>query len=207
MSEISKEKVENLKEIILKRAEEQREEILKNAAEEAEKQLAAEKEKLEQDKNFILDNARRRAEENRRREAMAAERRRSMELLRVQNKMISSALARLREGFAKLAARPDYADILSGMCIEAAEALGAGSAPLKLRLTASEGKHAQAVISAVKAVYPDARIAFDPAPVQYGCLLQTESGDKQVHIDRDTMTAEAAEELTERILVSDEVCK
>ena len=90
-------------------------------------------------------------------------------------------MGRLQDKLVRLRDREDYADILAGMCIEAAEMLGVKT-PLKLRLASM-----------------DAALA-DPAPILGGCWVITADGHKQVDMDWQSVTQEHADTLAERLL-------
>ena len=175
MNEVSAEKVNNLRDIILNRAGDERKSNLARGHKDAEAWLARENEKLQHEVDLVLQDARKRAEDIRRRQILSAERDKSTETLRLQNRILSEAMGRLQDKLVRLRDREDYADILAGMCIEAAEMLGVKT-PLKLRLAA------------------------DPAPILGGCWVITADGHKQVDMDWQSVTQEHADTLAERLL-------
>ena len=124
MNEVSAEKVNNLRDIILNRAGDERKSNLARGHKDAEAWLARENEKLQHEVDLVLQDARKRAEDIRRRQILSAERDKSTETLRLQNRILSEAMGRLQDKLVRLRDREDYADILAGMCIEAAEMLG-----------------------------------------------------------------------------------
>ncbi len=201
MNEVSTEKVSNLRDIILKRAGDERKNNLAHGHRDAEVWLARENEKLQREAGLILQDARKRAEDIRRRQLLSAERDKSTETLRLQNRILSEAMARLQDKLVKLRERDDYADILAGMCIEAAEMLGVKT-PLKLRLASIDMPFAPAVIEKTRAFNEEIVLSADqdPAPILGGCLVVTADGHKQVDMDWQSVTQEHADALAERLL-------
>ena len=181
MNEVSAEKVNNLRDIILNRAGDERKSNLARGHKDAEAWLARENEKLQHEVDLVLQDARKRAEDIRRRQILSAERDKSTETLRLQNR--------------------DYADILAGMCIEAAEMLGVKT-PLKLRLASMDAALAPEVIAKTQAFNGDIVMTADadPAPILGGCWVITADGHKQVDMDWQSVTQEHADTLAERLL-------
>jgi len=201
MKEVPSEKISMLRDIILEKADEQRRTLITNAHREAEEWLAKEMEKLQRETNLILQDAKKRAEDIRRRQILAAEREKSTETLRLQNRLLSEALSRLQDKLVHLRDRDDYADILTGMCMEAIASLK-GCTSFKLRLSAVDAHLAEQVISKVKELVPDIEITFDnePAPILGGCWIASADNRRQVNLDWQTLTQEMADTLAERLL-------
>ena len=166
MNEVSAEKVNNLRDIILNRAGDERKSNLARGHKDAEAWLARENEKLQHEVDLVLQDARKRAEDIRRRQILSAERDKSTETLRLQNRILSEAMGRLQDKLVRLRDREDYADILAGMCIEAAEMLGVKT-PLKLRLASMDAALAPEVIAKTQAFNGDIVMTADadPAPI------------------------------------------
>ena len=93
MNEVSAEKVNNLRDIILNRAGDERKSNLARGHKDAEAWLARENEKLQHEVDLVLQDARKRAEDIRRRQILSAERDKSTETLRLQNRILSEAMA------------------------------------------------------------------------------------------------------------------
>ncbi len=201
MNEISADKVSNLKEMILKRAGDERENTLARGRKEAETWLALENEKLQHEVDSVLEEARKRAEETHRRLILSSEREKSTEILRMQNRILSEAMGRLQDKLVRLREREDYADILAGMCVEAAGMIGAGT-PVILRLASTDLHMAPEVIAKVKAFGGDIDLSADgePAPILGGCRIISADGRKQVDMDWQSVTQEYADTLAERLL-------
>lgn len=201
MNEVSAEKVNNLRDIILNRAGDERKSNLARGHKDAEAWLARENEKLQHEVDLVLQDARKRAEDIRRRQILSAERDKSTETLRLQNRILSEAMGRLQDKLVRLRDREDYADILAGMCIEAAEMLGVKT-PLKLRLASMDAPLALKVIEKTQAFNGDIVMTADadPAPILGGCWVITADGHKQVDMDWQSVTQEHADTLAERLL-------
>ena len=201
MNEVSTEKVNNLRDIILNRAGDERKSNLVRGRKDADAWLDRENEKLQHEVDLVLQDARKRAEDIRRRQILSSERDKSTETLRLQNRILSDAMGRLQDKLVRLRERDDYADILAGMCIEAAEMLGFKT-PLKLRLASRDMPLAPKVIEKVREFNSDIVISADPdpAPILGGCLVVTADGHKQVDMDWQSVTQEHADTLAERLL-------
>lgn len=201
MREVSSEKISALRDIILDKADENKRGIVSEARKEAEDWLSSETEKLEREKNIIVRDGRKRAEEIRRRQIMAAERDKSADMLRLHNRILTEALGRLQDGLVHLRDREDYADILTGMCIEAAQSLK-GADTLKMRLAAVDLNLAKDIIARIKKRDAGIDIVFDPepAPILGGCWVVTEDRRRQVSSDWQSMTQEMADTLAGRLL-------
>ena len=115
MKEVSNEKIGTLRDIIVDRADAQQKDLTTAARREAEEWMLKETEKLQNETNIILQDARKRAEDIRRRQILSAEREKSTETLRLQNRILSEALGRLQDKLVYLRDREDYADILAGI--------------------------------------------------------------------------------------------
>jgi len=201
MEDISNEKIETLRDIILNSADDKKKDMATDAHHEADEWLAKETDKLHREINLILQDARKRAEDIRRRQLLSAEREKSTETLRLQNRLISEALMKLQDKLAHLRDREDYANILAGICIEAAQALK-GADSLKLRLAAVDSGLADKVIEKVKETEPGIKITFDtePAPILGGCWITTQDNRRQVSSDWQSLTQEMADDLAGQLL-------
>ena len=201
MNEVSTEKVNSLRDIILNKAGEERKNNLSRGQKDAEAWLSRENEKLQHEVDLVLQDARKRADEIRRRQLISAERDKSTETLRLQNRILSEAMSRLQDKLVRLREREDYTDILAGMCIEAAELLGTKT-PLLLRLAAIDAPLAPAVIEKARVFSPEIILSADKdsAPILGGCWVATEDGHKQVDMDWQSVTQETADRLAERLL-------
>lgn len=201
MKEISSEKISVLRDIILDQADNNKRGIISEAHKESEEWLRKETDKLERENNVILQDARKRSEDIRRRQIIAAERDKASDMLRLQNRVLTEALGRLQDKLVHLRDREDYADILTGMCVDAASSLK--DAPLlKMRLSAVDKSFAEDIIRGIKKRDPEINIVFDPepAPILGGCWITTEDGRRQVNSDWQSITQEMADTLAERLL-------
>lgn len=201
MKEVSNEKIANLRDIILDHADSEKKAAITQGRRDADDWLTSESEKLQRETNLILQDARKRAEDIRRRQIISAEREKATETLRLQNRILSDAMGRLQDKLVHLRDRADYTDILTGMCVDAIESLGAKE-PLKIRFSASDLALAGDVMKKVAETYPDALISFnaDPAPILGGCWVTTADGRRQVNMDWQNITQEMADSLAERLL-------
>lgn len=201
MREVSSEKMAVLRDMILDSAARDKQKIISDARAEAEEWLLKEAEKLEREKNLIIQDARKRAEEIRRRQIMSAERDKAAEALRLQNRMLTEALGRFQDKLVHLRDREDYADILAGMCADAAASL-MGAEKLWLRLAVVDARLAGDVIKKIKNLPRNTEIAFDlePAPILGGCWIATGDGKRLVNSDWQNITLEMADTLAERLL-------
>ena len=163
--------------------------------------IEKETEKLQNETNIILQDARKRAEDIRRRQILSAEREKSTETLRLQNRILSEALGRLQDKLVYLRDREDYADILAGICVDAVNSLREKEG-LKFRLSAVDLGLADKVISKVSEVLPGTELVFDPepAPILGGCWVSTKDNRRQVNSDWQSLTQEMADTLAERLL-------
>lgn len=201
MKEVSSEKIAALRDIILDKAGENKRDIVSEAHRETEEWLFQETEKLEREKNMILQDARKRAEEIRRRQIIAAERNKATDMLRLQNRILTEALGRLQDRLVHLREREDYLDILTGMCSDAAASLK-GAQEMRLSLSAVDAGVAGEVIKRIKEHNSEIEVVFDPepAPILGGCWITTEDGRRQVNSDWQSITQEMADTLAERLL-------
>jgi V/A-type H+-transporting ATPase subunit E len=202
MNEISNEKISALQNIILEHANQQREALASDARKEAEEWLSKEMAKLERETNSVLADAKSRAEDIHRRQILSAEREKSTEALRQQNRLLGEALKKFQDGLVRLRERPDYADILAGLALEAALSLPGESGTLKLRLASLDAALGEQVALAVNAKNPQCRMAFDhdPAPVIGGCWVASEDGRRQINADWQSRTQEMADVIADRLL-------
>lgn len=201
MKEVSNEKIGTLRDIILDRADAQKKDLTTAARREAEEWMLKETEKLQNETNIILQDARKRAEDIRRRQILSAEREKSTETLRLQNRILSEALGRLQDKLVYLRDREDYADILAGICVDAVNSLREKEG-LKFRLSAVDLGLADKVISKVSEVLPGTELVFDPepAPILGGCWVSTKDNRRQVNSDWQSLTQEMADTLAEQLL-------
>ena len=201
MKEVSSEKIGALRDIILDRADKEKRTVIASAHREADDWVIKETERLQRETNLILQDSRKRAEDIRRRQILAAEREKSTETLRLQNRILSDALGRLQDKLVHLRDRENYADILTGMCIEAVFSLK-GADELKLKLSAVDLNLSDEILSNVKRLIPDVQISFDPepAPILGGCWALTSDNRRQVNLDWQSLTQEMADTLAERLL-------
>lgn len=201
MNDISTEKISALQNIIIDRADGQRSVLLANARKEAEEWVQKETDKLERSAKLIEQEAKSRSEDIRRRQILAADREKSMEALRLQNRLLSQIQGRFQDGLVKLRERPDYPEILAGLAIQAARQLKGGE-PLHLRMATQDSALAERVIQAVETRAPKIRIIFDPtpAPILGGCWVLTDDQKRQVNMDWQSQTQETSDLLADRLL-------
>lgn len=201
MKEVSSEKMEVLRDMILDSAAQTKQKILSDARIEASEWLSKETEKLEREKNLIIQDARKRADEIRRRQIMSAERDKAADALRLQNRILTEALGLFQDKLVHLREREDYADILAGMCADAAASLKTEQ-KLMLRLAVVDAHLAGDVIGRIKISNPGMEIVFDaePAPIAGGCWIATEDGKRRVNSDWQNLAREMSDTLAERLL-------
>jgi len=201
MKEVSSEKIAALRDMILDKAGEDKRKIIGQAYKETEEWLAKESGKLEQEKNNVIQDARRRADDIRRRQIIAAERDKAADMLRLQNRILTEALGRFQDKLVHLRERDDYIDILTGICAEAVFSLK-DARTLKLRLSAVDMKFADDITAGLKKLAPEADVIFDSEPAQIlgGCWISTADGRRQVNSDWQSITQEIADALAERLL-------
>lgn len=201
MKEVSSEKIGNLRDIILDRADGEKKANLAQGHRKADDWLSDETEKLQREINLVLQDASKRAEDIRRRQIISAERESATDTLRLQNRILSDAMGRLQDKLVHLREREDYVDILTGMCITAAESIGTED-PLTMRLSAVDLALADAVAEGARAALPELNLTVnrEPAPILGGCRLSTVDGTRQVNMDWQSITQEMADSLAERLL-------
>lgn len=194
-------KIDTLRDMILERADDEKKELSNTAGNEAEKWVEQETAKLQREINLILQDARKRSEDIHRRQVISAERDKAAEKFRLQNRLLSEAMGRLQDKLVRLRDRDDYAGILTGMCVEAADALK-GCTSIKIRLAAIDAALAGKVTARLSALMPKVKFAFDPdpAPILGGCIVTTEDNSKQVNMDWQSLTEEMADDMAQRLL-------
>ena len=202
MNDVSNEKISALQNIILEHANQQREALASDARKEAETWLSQEMEKLERETNAVLADARSRAEDIHRRRIMSAEKEKTTEALRQQNRLLEEALKKFRDGLAHLRERQNYADILTGLALEAARSLGGETGTLRLKLAAIDSSLGDKITKAVNGKNSGIRMTFDhdPAPIIGGCWVTSEDGRRQINSDWQSRTQEMADIIAERLL-------
>lgn len=201
MKEVSNEKIDSLRDIILESANSEKKAALTQGRREADEWIADETEKLQQETDMILQDAKKRSEDIKRRQILSAEREKATETLRLQNRLLSDAMGMLQDKLVHLRGREDYKEILTGMCIDAIESLGTKDG-LSIRFSATDLPLAEPVEQKLHEIYPDASISFstDPAPILGGCWVSTADGQRQVNMDWQNITQEMADSLAERLL-------
>lgn len=201
MKEVSNEKIDILRDMILECANSEKKSTLTQGRREADEWLAGEAEKLQHDTGLILQDARKRSEDIKRRQILSAEREKATETLRLQNRLLSDAMGRLQDKLVHLRSHADYKEILTGMCIDAIESLGTKES-LSIRFSATDLSLAESVQQKLHEIYPDVSISFsaDPAPILGGCWVSTADGKRQVNMDWQNITQEMADSLAERLL-------
>lgn len=201
MKEVSSEKINTLRDMILDRASESKNELASDARQEAEEWMLKETEKLQRETDIILQDARKRADDIRRRQILSAEREKSTETLRLQNRILSEALGRLQDKLVHIREREDYVDIIAGMCIDAINSLNENKG-LKLRLSAVDIGLAGSILTKVKEIMPEAEMTFDPetATILGGCWISTNDESRQVNSDWQSLTQDMADTLAEQLL-------
>jgi V/A-type H+-transporting ATPase subunit E len=202
MNEISNEKISALQNIILEHANQQREALASDARKEAEEWLSKEMAKLERETNSVLADAKSRAEDIHRRQILSAEREKSTEALRQQNRLLGEALKKFQDCLVHLRERPDYADILIGLALEAAKNLPGESGSLKLKLASLDAALGDKIVSAVNGENSLLKMTFDhePAPIIGGCWVMSEDGRRQINADWQSRTQEMADVIADRLL-------
>lgn len=201
MNEVSSEKINVLRDIILDKANDEKSKIIDSAKDEASEWQKRETEKLDRETNLIIQDSRKRAEDIRRRQILNAEREKSAETLRLQNRVLSDAIAQLHKKLTLFRERKDYVDILTGICVEAAEALQ-GAEVLYIKLAPADSGLADCIIKKLKQIIPSVTFKFDPesAPILGGCWVTTEDRRKQVNLDWQNITRDTADKLAERLI-------
>ncbi|MDR1966195.1 MAG: ATPase [Synergistaceae bacterium] len=202
MNEIANEKISALQNIILEHANQQREALASDARKEAEQWLTKEMAKLERETNAVLADAKSRSEDIHRRQILSAEREKTTEALRQQNRLLSEALKKFQDGLTHLRNRPDYADILTGLALDAAKNLSTSPGILKLKLASLDAALGPKVVEAANKKLAPQKMAFDhdPAPIIGGCWVTSEDGKRQINADWQSRTQEMADTLADRLL-------
>ena len=202
MNEISNEKISALQNIILEHANQQKEALASDARKEAEQWLSKEMSKLERETNSVLADAKSRSEEIHRRQILSAEREKSTEALRQQNRLLGEALKKFLDGLVRLRERPDYADILTGLALEASKELPGESGALKLKLASLDASLGERVANAVNKKNSECNMTFDhdPAPIIGGCWVTNEDGRRHVNADWQSRAQEMADVIADRLL-------
>lgn len=201
MNEVSTDKIDNLRTMILKRADSEKNQQNVTAQSEVEKWVEQETEKLHHETDIILQDARQRADDMRRRQIFSADRDKSAEMLRLQNRLLSNAMERLQDKLVRLRERSDYADMLVGMCVEASETMN-DCQNFKVKLAAVDSALAGKVVDKASSLRPGVHFTFDSEPVSIlgGCQVVTEDNSKQVNLDWQSVTQDAADDLANRLL-------
>ena len=202
MNEISNEKISALQNIILEYAKQQREALASDARKEAETWLSNEMVNLERETNAVLADAESRAEDIHRRQILSAEKEKMTEALRQQNRLLGEALKKFRDGLVHLRDRADYADILTGLALEAARSLSGETVTLRLKLAALDSSFGDKVAEAVNGKNLGFKMTFDhePAPIIGGCWVINEDGRRQINSDWQSRTQEMSDVIAERLL-------
>ncbi|MEG1642186.1 MAG: V-type ATP synthase subunit E, partial [Synergistaceae bacterium] len=186
---------------ILDKANKEKEQIISEAQNEANEWKKREEEKLYRETNLVIQDSRKRAEDIRRRQILNAEREKSTETLRLQNRVLSDALSKLHEKLTHLRERDDYAEIITGMCIEASQALK-GSSVLYIKLATVDAPLADKIIANLARILPNITFKFDsePASILGGCWVTTDDKRRQVNLDWQNITRDTADKLAERLI-------
>ena len=202
MNEISNEKISMLQNIILEHAKQEREALAGDARKKAETWLTQEMAKLERETNAVLADARSRAEDIHRRRILSAEKDKTTEALKQQNRLLSEAIKKFRDGLVHLRDRPDYADILTGLALEAAGSLGGETGTLRLKLAALDSSLGENIAEAVTKKNFGFKMIFDhdPAPIIGGCCVTSEDERRRINSDWQSLTQEMADVIAERLL-------
>ena len=149
MKEVSSNKIDALRDIILDKAGNEKEKLITNAHQEANEWLEREREKLQKETDLIIQDAYKHADDIRRRQIMSAEREKSTDTLRTQNRVFSDALSKLQDKLVQLRDSKNYINILTGMTVDAIESLKDVD-DLTLRLSAVDANHAKDIIAKIK---------------------------------------------------------
>ena len=202
MNEISNEKISALQNIILEQANQQREVLVNDAKKEAEQWLSQEMVKLERETNAVLADARSRAEDIHRRQILSAEKEKATEALRQQNRLLGEALKKFQDELVHLRNKPNYADILAGLALEAALTMSGETGTVRLKLAAMDSSLGDKVAKTVSGKNLGFRMIFDhePAPIIGGCWVTSEDGRRQINSDWQSRTQEMADVIAERLL-------
>ena len=201
MKEVSSNKIDALRDIILDKAGNEKEKLITNAHQEANEWLEREREKLQKETDLIIQDAYKHADDIRRRQIMSAEREKSTDTLRTQNRVFSDALSKLQDKLVQLRDSKNYINILTGMTVDAIESLKDVD-DLTLRLSAVDANHAKDIIAKIKKLFPEVTLTFDkePAPILGGCWISTLDNSRQVNLDWQNLTQEMADTLAEQLL-------
>ncbi len=190
---------DKLRELILSRAAEQKKILLAKAETEAREWLSSETEKLGDEIEQLVTEAGRNAGETRKRSLQNAERECMGETLRLRNKLLRDATQLLAEKLAQLRSRDDYAQILCGMALEAAETLQ-GTA-FSFSLAAVDFPYAENLTELLKTAAPNMTFVFDkiPAAITGGLILCTEDKKRMISSDWQSIARETADTLAQRL--------
>lgn len=202
MSEVSKETVGKLKEVILKQADDQRQAALCNAQSKADEWLKAENEKLDKKCALLLAETKRNAETERSRKLKAAARKNSGEYLKIQSTMLDRAVKHLEEQLVQLRSQQDYLQILCGMASEAAKQLCADK--ITVRLCADDLPMSTELVSRMSQLAPKLSVTVDTnsAPILGGLIATDEGGRRRIPFDWHSMALDMSETLAERLFTA-----
>ena len=148
MREVSNNKKNSLRDIILEKGTRKRNSPFESHRE-TEEWLTRETEKLQKEVDQIIQEAHKKADVIRRRHIMSAEREKATDILRTQNRVFSDALNKLQDKLVQLRDSKSYVDILTGMCVEAIESLKDVDS-LTLRLATVDAGYADQIIEKTK---------------------------------------------------------
>jgi V/A-type H+-transporting ATPase subunit E len=201
MNEVSNDKIDNLRSMILTRAGDEKNQQDIAAQSEVEKWVSQETEKLQREVDQILQDARQRAEDMRRRQIFTADKDKSAEMLRLQNRLLDNALERLQDKLVALRERSDYAEVLTGMCIEASETMS-DYKKFKVRFASLDSAAAAKAVAKANSLKPDVQFVFDPEPLSIlgGCQVVTDDNSKQINLDWQSVTQDSADDLANRLI-------
>ena len=196
-----REKLSELRSMILRKGDEDRESILSEARAEAEKWTEEQTKQLDAMIAAIKADATKRSHEMESRQLTEAEMTRDKNRLRLQNELVSKALVLLQNALVDFSRRPDYDAILTGAASEACDRFPKGQ-KIKIRLRAEDASHGEPVVRALSLHFPDLDISFDPSPaaITGGVFLYSEEGKWQVVADWKAKVEEMADSVAKAVL-------
>lgn len=194
-------KLAELRSLILHRGETERERIMEEARSEADRWFETQSTHLDSMVKSIRADAEKRSREIAARHAIDAQAARDRDRLRLQNELVLQALGEFQKALTAFSERPDYAEILAGVTVEACAGVPAGET-VNLRLRAEDAAYGPIVTEAVNALLPNVTVLFDPTPAAIlgGVFLSSEEGKWRVAADWKSKVEEMADTVAKAVL-------
>lgn len=195
------EKLNSLKNLLLKKADDDRDGILETARREAASWLADQNAALDRMVEQIHGEAMKRAEEISKRQISGAEMGRVKERLRLQNTLLDEAVSMLQRELAALRDGPSYLAVLAGLALETGANLPSGS-EVVIQLAREDVDLGEPLANRIRELRPDLRVTFNPeeAPILGGVWLSAPDGSWRSPADWREVIDQEKDSLAERVL-------